>query len=157
MPLSRNSKLQMLLIKEYYSRKLFVYLLQGKTQNKILQVLTNFLSQVATQYKLCICKISQDNNTATLLQQGSSLYKRQALETRIDIKQVLLYTYKPNRAAKRRGQEIITKLIKIRSSLNLPKKLQPKVVAAAAQLYNISLLHANKLCSPNKQLDQQFT
>jgi hypothetical protein len=100
-----------------------VYTLQGKTQLKILRVLTNFLSWVNTQYKLRICKISQDNDTATLPWRGSSSYERWAIKEGIDIERVPPYTHKPNRAAKRARQEIITKSIKIRSGANLPEKL----------------------------------
>ena len=50
----------------------------------------------------------------------------------INIKRIPLYTHKPNRAAERARQEVITKSIKIRSRANLPKKLWPEVVIAAA-------------------------
>lgn len=156
MPLGRGGELWILLIKEYYSGKLFVYPLQGKTQIEILRVLTNFSSWVATQYKLKICKISQDNDTATLPWRGSSAYERWALDMGIDIERVPPYTHEPNGAAERGGQEIITKSIKMRSGANLPEKLWPEVVMAAAWLYNMSPTHSNELHSPNEELDRWF-
>lgn len=157
MPLGRGGELWILLIKEYYSGKLFVYTLQGKTQSNILRVLSNFSSWVRTQYKLRICKISQDNDTATLPWKGSSAYERWAIDEGIDIERVPPYTHEPNGAAERAGKEVITKSIKMRSGANLPEKLWPEVVIAAAWLYNMSPSHANDLRSPNEQLDQWFT
>ena len=157
MPIGRGGELWMLLIKEYYSGKLFLYTLQGKTQSEILRVLTNFSSWVRNQYKLHICKISQDNDTATLPWRGSSAYERWAIEEGIDIERVPPYTHEPNGAAERAGKEVITKSIKMRSGANLPEKLWPEVVAAAAWLYNMSPTHANDLRSPNEELDRWFT
>jgi hypothetical protein len=157
MPLGRGGELWILLIKEYYSGKLFVYTLQGKTQIEILRVLTNFSRWVLTQYKLSICKISQDNDTATLPWRGSSSYERWAIDEGIDVERVPPYTHEPNGAAERAGQEVITKSIKMRSGANLPEKLWPEVVTAAAWLYNMSPSHANELRSPNEELDRWFT
>jgi hypothetical protein len=156
MPIGRGGELWMLLIKEYYSGKLFVYTLQGKTQAEILRILTNFSSWVRNQYKLRICKISQDNDTATLPWRGSSEYERWAIDEGVDIERVPPYTHEPNGAAERAGKELITKSIKMRSGANLPEKLWPEVVTAAAWLYNMSPSHANDLRSPNEELDQWF-
>ena len=157
MPEGYSSKLQIIVIKDYYSKKLYIYSLQSKTLTKILHLIKNFQSLVYTRYKLKIYKILQDNNTATLSQRGILQYKTQINNKSIKIKYTLLYTYKLNSRLERASQEVITKSIKIRSSANLLAKLWPKVIEAAVQLYNISLSTTNKLCSPNKQLNLQFT
>lgn len=157
MPMGRSGELWMMVIKEYYSGKLFVYTLQGKTLSEIMRVITNFTSWVNNQYRLRICRITQDNDTATLPWRGSSAYEEWALEQGIEIERIPPYTHEPNGGPERAGQEIITKSIKMASGAKLPEKLWPEVVEAAAWLYNMSPSHANNLRSPNEQLDSWFT
>jgi hypothetical protein len=148
MPMGRTGELWMMVIKEFYSGKLFVYNLQAKTIIEILRAISNFTSWVRTQYGLRIAKITQDNDSATLPWRGSSQYQLWALENGIDIEAEPAYTHEPNGGSERAGQELIVKSIKMASGANLPLQLWPEVVEAAAWLYNMSPSHANKLRSP---------
>ena len=100
--------------------------------------------------------LKHNNKHIVVAINSETTYKLWAKEEGIEIELSLIYTYKPNRTAKQAGQEVITKLIKIRISACLFKKLWPKYIKAAIFLYNISLLKAYYLRSPNIVLDLWF-
>jgi hypothetical protein len=114
-----------------FSSRIHTYALQGKTILEIIRVFENFASMLLTQYKLKICVIHQDNNTATLPWRGKSRFELWTEEQGIVVERTPPYTHKPNGGAERAGQEIVTKSIKMRSGANLPEKLWPEVVEAA--------------------------
>jgi hypothetical protein len=70
-------------------------------------------------------------------------------------------THESNRDAKRVGQEVITRSIKMRIGANLPAHLWPETTLAAIHLYNKSLFDAHikeeeEIRSPNERLDSWF-
>ena len=75
---------------------------------------------------------------------------------RITILLTLSYIYEPNSLSKRVGKEVIIKSIKIRGSINLPRKLYLEVIEATYQLYNISLLSAYNYKTLLEVLNLQF-
>jgi hypothetical protein len=145
-----------LLIKDEYSGKIFLYLLQNKGIDELMRAFYEFESMVYNKYKLRIVKIGSDNDPSTAPWRGTSQYQAWAKERGIELEPAPAYTHEPNGAPERAGQEIITKQIKMREGANLPEHLWTEASLAAAWLYNMSPSYAHELRSPNETLDEWF-
>ncbi|KAL2155922.1 hypothetical protein VTH82DRAFT_664 [Thermothelomyces myriococcoides] len=157
-PESIDGSRWMLVIIDEYSGKLFPFLLTTKSLDQIMGVIQNFESWVRHQYGLAICKIKQDNNTATISPAGQApmCYQNWAEENGIDVELSPLYTHEPNGLAERAGQELMVCSIKMLSNMNLPEKLWSKSVQAAMYLHSISPSKAHEFRSPNEVLYSWF-
>ncbi|RAQ98619.1 reverse transcriptase domain protein [Stemphylium lycopersici] len=154
MPEGRLGEQWIQVIKDEYSGKLHVYVLHAKSIGEIMRTFYSFEAVIKARYKLWLVNISQDNDPSTLPWRGTSQFQQWCEKRGITIEPAPPHTHEPNGAAERAGQELITKSIKMRSSANLPEKLWPEIVQAAAWLYNISPSAARGFKSPNEMLDQ---
>jgi hypothetical protein len=156
MPIGRLHEKWSMIIKEDFSGKLFNNNLQNKNLNEIMKTITDFRVWVKNKYGLTIVEIHQDNDTATTPWRGQSRFEEWATEEGITIRRPPPYTHEPNGSAERAGQELITKSIKMRTSANLPTKLWPIIMDAAAYLFNMSPTAIHAYRSPNEVLDSWF-
>lgn len=147
----------LLALKDEYSGKLWTVPLQNKALPTLMHALRTFESWVKRQYGLSICKIRQDNDSATLPWRGKGEYEHWAEEEGIDIEPTPPYTKEPNGGAERAGQAIIDRSIAMRTAACLPEDLWPEVVQAAAWLQGMSPSHSHDMRSPNEVLDAWFT
>ena len=145
-----------LVIRCEYSGKLWVFVLKTKTLEEVFTVLENFERWVKRQYGLMICVIRQDNDTGTIAFNGETRYQRWIIEQGIVLELPPSHTHEPNGGVERAGKEIIEKAIAMLLAANLPWKLWPEVVQAAAYLFNMSPNERNDLHSPNEVLDLWF-
>lgn len=160
-PTGYNGASYLLVIKDEYSGKIWVYPLRTKDGATLLEHLRNFESWVWRQYGLRICKIRQDRDTGTLGPDADDLYTNTAFtrwttEAGIDVEPTPSYTHEPNGGAERAGQEVITRSIKMREGAGLPEELWPEVVQAAAYLHGMSPRKRNEWKSPNEVLNNWF-
>lgn len=156
MPIGRLHEKWTLIIKEEYSGKLYNNNIKEKTIDQIFPVIRKFAAYVERRYSLKIVEIQQDNDTATIPWRGKSIYQEWAEEEGITINTPPPYTHEPNGSAERAGQELITKAIKMRISANLPEKLWPEVMDAAAYLHGMCPTKIHDYRSPNEYLDAWF-
>jgi transposase InsO family protein len=156
MPTGRLNEEWSLIIKDDYSGKLYNQNLQSKTLSEIMRVIEAFVAWIERKYQLLIVQIHQDNDTATLPWRGRSRYEEWAEYKGIKILHPPPYTHQPNGSAERAGQELITKSIKMRLGANLPAKLWPLIMDAAAYLHSISPLPIHQYRSPNEVLESWF-
>lgn len=156
MPTGRLNEEWSMILKEDYSGKLYPNNIQAKSLDEIMRVIEKFEQRVSTKYGLKIVEIQQDNDTATRPWRGRSRYEEWADQKGIRIITPPPYTHEPNGSAERAGKELITKAIKMRTSANLPPKLWPEVIDAAAFLHGISPTAIHDYRSPNEVLDQWF-
>ena len=146
----------MLVLKDKYNKKLFKYCLKSKQRIKIINIIQQFECQAKRQYKLLICKFKHNNKRVVIRIKGKTIYKTQYIEKGIDIKLSPSYIKEPARAFKQAGQEVIIKLIKMRTFANLFKNLQLKIMLAIIYLYNKSLSKTYNYLLLNKTLSSQF-
>jgi hypothetical protein len=156
MPLGRSGEQWILVLKCSYSGKIHCFNLRSKTLSELMRVIPRFVTQIETKYNLKVAILHSDNDSATLPWRGESRYEQWASSQGISVERTPPWTHEPNGGPERAGQEIITKSIKMASSSNLPVKLWPEVVEAAAWLYNMSPSAAHDMQSPNETLDSWF-
>ena len=156
MPTGRLNEEWSMILKEDYSGKLFNHNLHAKSLEEIMAVLDKFENWVWRKYNLRIVEIHQDNDTATRPWRGRSRYDEWAEERGIKIITPAPYTHEPNGSAERAGKELITKSIKMRVGANLPAKLWPEIMDAAAFLHAMSPSAIHEFRSPNEVLDTWF-
>ena len=98
-----DGSLWLLLLKDEYSGMVFVSSLGAKFQRNITETIQRFEVWVRRQYGLGICKIRQDNDTATISRENHSetLYEQWAKNLGIDLEPTPTYTHEPNGAAER--------------------------------------------------------
>ncbi len=87
-----------LVIKDEFSRYIWVYSQLGRTQDKFLQAFKAFLRIIKVQYDLYICQIHQDNEKLLGKQQDDQIRCKGIKE-----KPSLLYTKQPVRNGKQAG------------------------------------------------------
>jgi hypothetical protein len=155
-PTGRTGEEFAMIIKEEFSGKLTNENLQRKSLPEIMKTLRSYVAMVRTKYELRVVEIHQDNDTATAPWRGCSQYEEWAAEEGIKVVRPPPYTHEPNGSAERAGKELITKSIKMRTSANLPEKLWPEIMDAAAYLYNMSPTALHSYRSPNEVLDSWF-
>lgn len=156
MPQGRLLEHWSLVIKEDFSGKIENNNLPSKSLPEIMRVIKRYAKRAETKYGLKIVEIHQDSDSATRPWRGRSTYEEWAEDEGITIKATPSHTHEPNGAAERAGQEIITKAIKMRHSANLPKKLWPEIMDAAAWLHSMSPSSTHDFRSPNEVLDSWF-
>ena len=147
---------QLLIIKDEYSRKLFLFPLVQKSYIEVFNAIYRFERQVRQQYRLSIYKIYYDNNQVVIPPSSKSVYQLQAYDEGIDLELIPLYIYKPNRGVERIGQELINKALKIYLGAYFLEKLQSEIIRAAIFLYSISLSYVLQFYSLNEVLALQF-
>jgi hypothetical protein len=155
--------LWLLIIKDEWSDAYFVKALQNKTLTSILEAIRNFESFVRRHYKLLICRIRQDNDTATIARKDGTLssialtrYEKWAEEMGIILEPTPSYTHEPNGTAERAGKEIITKALKMRIAAGLPTHLYPEIAKAAVFLRNMSPIEKHAMISPLEKINLWF-
>jgi hypothetical protein len=156
MPAGRLGEQWVLLVKDDYSGKFFIYLLVSKKIEELMKAFHELQAMFWTRYHLRIVKIASDNDPSTAPWRGESQYQVWAKEQGITLEPSPPFTHEPNGAAERAGQEIITKQIKMREGANLPEHLWTEATLAAVWLYNMSPSYAHNLRSPNEVLDEWF-
>jgi hypothetical protein len=121
----------------------------------------SFKSFTKRQYRLSICVFKYNNNTSVIVIYGYIAYKIWTDAKGIEKELSPTNMYESNGGAKRVGQEVITRSIKIRIRANLSAYLWPETTLAAIYLYNKSLSDAyikeeEEIRSLNKRLDSWF-
>lgn len=137
-PTSFDANKWLLVIKDEYTGRLFVFPRVDKTQHSVFVAIRTFERWVWRQYGLALCKIRQDGERAVIAINGLSEFQIWASETGIEVEQAPSYTKEPNGGAERAGQELVTKAIAMLQAAGLPSNLWVEAVQAAAFLYNMS-------------------
>jgi hypothetical protein len=135
--------------------------LVNKSGAEITRVLISFESFTKRQYRLSICVFKHNNDTLVIAIHRYTVYEIWTNAKGIEKELSPTNTHESNRGAKRAGQEVITRSIKMRIRANLPAYLWPKTTLAAIHLYNKSPSDAHikeeeEIRSPNERLDSWF-
>lgn len=146
----------LLLIRDEYSGALFANTLKTKSREDVFSALHGFVSMVRVKYGLPVCKIRQDRDTSVVSEHGSTTYEAWCAREGIELELTPSYTHEPNGGSERAGQEIIVKLIKMRSAANLPERLWPYTSVAATYLHNRSPRQGHAWRSPYQVLEEWF-
>jgi hypothetical protein len=144
----------LLLIKDDFSGKPFVFVIPRKTAATVIPILISFIKWVKRQFGLTVCKVRQDGDTGSLgiNPNGETQWTLYAKEEGIELEVSPPDTHEPNGGAERAGQEIINRSIAMRETSGLPDHLWPETVKAAAHLIGMSPTARNQWKSPNEKL-----
>ena len=152
-PVVYDNSSWLLVIKDEFSGKLFVFPLPSKEGAQVFETTRNFEHWVKRQYNLSICKMKHDQEKAVIAIRGNTAYERWCAEEGIELELSPSHTHEPNGGSERAGQEVINKALAMRLSAGLPEELWPETMLAITYLYNISLLYSYRWSSPNEVLD----
>lgn len=155
-PVAYDNSSWLLVIKDEFSGKLFVFPLPSKRGEQVYKTIRHFEHWVKRQYNLSICKMKHDHEKAIIGARGSTLYEHWCAEEGIELELSPTYTHEPNGGAERAGQEVVDKALAMRLSAGLPENLWPETAMAAAYLYNMSPSYSRGWSSPNEVLDSWF-
>jgi hypothetical protein len=155
-PVAYDNSSWLLVIKDEFSGKLFVFPLPSKEGAQVFETTRNFEHWVKRQYNLSICKMKHDQEKAVIAIRGNTAYELWCAEEGIELELSPSHTHEPNGGSERAGQEVIDKALAMRLSAGLPEKLWPETTLAAAYLYNMSPSYSHGWSSPNEVLDSWF-
>jgi hypothetical protein len=155
-PVAYDNSSWLLVIKDEFSGKLFVFPLPSKEGEQVFNTTRNFEHWVKRQYNLSICKMKHDQEKAVIAIRGNTAYEHWCAEEGIELELSPSHTHEPNGGSERAGQEVIDKALAMRLSAGLPEELWPETALAAAYLYNMSPSYSHDWRSPNEVLDSWF-
>jgi hypothetical protein len=128
----------LLVIKDEYSRKLFVHTLMACNLVEVFSVLREFEAWVVRQFRLYICFMKHDRDRAVFSHKGPTEYENFTKEKGITIEKTPAYTKEPNEGAEKAGQEVIERSITTITHANLPENLWLEGTVTGCKLYNMS-------------------
>jgi hypothetical protein len=94
------------MIKNEYSRKIWVIIFKSKDSSVIFDVFTNFEAYIRRQYRLSICKIMQNRKTSTIAIRNKTKWQTWANEVKVDFELPSSHIYKLMSSIKRIKKKI---------------------------------------------------
>jgi hypothetical protein len=110
-------------IKDEYSRKVWVVTFKSKDSGVIFDAFTNFEAYIRRQYQLSVCKIMQNRETSTIAIRDETKWQTWANEVGVDLELPLSHIYKPTGSIKRTGKKVQEKGLRMIQDANLPENL----------------------------------
>jgi hypothetical protein len=94
------------MIKDEYSRKIWMVIFKSKNSGVIFNAFTNFKAYIRRQYRLSVCKIMQNRETFMIAIRGKTKWQTWANEVGIDLELPPSHIYKPTGSIKRTGKKV---------------------------------------------------
>ena len=122
-----------LVIQDEFTGHIWAYPVVGKTSDKFVQTLKDFLRMIKAQYGLHICRIRRDNDRS-LGKQFDAWIRRKGIKD----EPCPVYTKEPNGGSEQAGGILRPQVLSMQLAANLPGDLWPEMWPAAAYIHNRS-------------------